>query len=297
MGKSVFILFYNTMFGLPLEYSFKDIPQDCYITTDLAYLKLADAVVFHIPDLKQILGNKELEKPEGVLWVAWNLECEVNYPWVEYEGFRELFDLWMGYHNHDDIIYSYCKFSYQDKFKLPIKQYPVKNRICMFISSPFNKSHRQEYLYELMKYTAIDSYGAFCNNQVLCVDTGSETLLNVIKDYNLMIAFENAIATDYVTVKFYNPLLAGTVPIYFGAPNIHSFSPGENCFVDVTTFETPYKLAEFINRCYIDNSLYNSFFEWKQKPLLQDFIDRTDQERIDPIVRLCHKVQWLKTGK
>lgn len=297
MGNELLILFYNTMFGFPLEYSSGELPTGCRITTDRTLLRYADAVVFHLPDLRQTLEGEEIEKPDGQLWVAWSLECEVNYPWMEDEEIRELFDLWMGYHDKDDIAYGYCKCHYQEMLKQPVERLPEKNKVCMFISSPCNQSHRQEYLYEFMKYTDVDSYGTFCKNRVLAVDMGRDTLLEVIKDYKFVIAFENAVALDYVTEKFYNPLIAGTVPVYFGAPNINCFCPGESCFVNAAMFETPRRLAEFINRCYVDHSLYNHFFEWRQRPLLRTFMDRTEKERINPIVRLCQRLQQIKADE
>ena len=71
-----------------------------------------------------------------------------------------------------------------------------------------NRSHRQEYLKELMQYTDIDSYGKLYRNCELPVeDRGRDTLLSVIGDYQFVISFENAIGKDYVTEKFFNPLL------------------------------------------------------------------------------------------
>lgn len=295
MENALLVLFYNTMFGFPLEYRTDELPAGCRITTDCTLLKQADAVVFHLPDLMEALKDDEIEKPEGQLWVAWSLECEVNYPWMEREDIRDLFDLWMGYHTGDDIAYGYCKYDYWEKLRQPLKQLPDQNKTCVFISSPYNESHRQEYLCELMRYAAIDSYGAFCNNRKLDIDAGRETLLEVIKDYKFVIAFENAIATDYVTEKFYNPLVAGTVPVYLGAPNVQDFAPGENCFVDVSLYESPQALAEFIDHCYEDHSFYCRFFEWRGKPLLKGYMERAERERGNPIVRLCLKLQQMKS--
>lgn len=294
MKDKLLILFYNTMFGLPLEYASEDLPPGCCITTDRALLKQADAVVFHLPDLMWALEDDEIVKPGGQLWVAWSLECEVNYPWMEREDIRDLFDLWMGYHAEDDIAYGYCKYRYLQKLQQPIERLPERNKTCMFISSRYNQSHRQEYLSELMKYTPIDSYGAFCNNRKLKVDAGTETLLEVIRDYKFVIAFENAIAIDYVTEKFYNPLIAGTVPIYLGAPNIYEFAPGEDCFVDVSLFESSQMLAKFINHCYEDESAYNRFYEWRKKPLLKGYMEYVEREQRNPIVQLCLKLQQMK---
>lgn len=56
--------------------------------------------------------------------------------------------------------------------------------------------------------------------------------MEVMKDYRFTIAFENAIADDYVTEKFYEPLLSGSVPVYLGAPNIDRFAPSRSSFID-----------------------------------------------------------------
>lgn len=283
------------MYGAPLDYSIDELPKNICITTDKSYFQQADFVVFHIPDLRRVIGKDELEKQKGQIWIAWCLECEVNYPWIDNPEFRALFDLWMGYHEKDDIIYSYCKHFSEDDINHSLTIIPPRNKICMFISSCFNRSHRKEYICELMKHTEIDSYGKLFNNKMLPDDVGEQTLLNVIKEYKFVIAFENAIAEDYVTEKFYNPLLAGTVPVYFGAPNIYDFAPGENCFVDAKSFDTPKRLADFLNQCYGDDDLYQSFFEWEKKPLLQSYINKANREKVNPIIRLCIKLQQMTT--
>lgn len=109
-----------------------------------------------------------------------------------------------------------------------------------------------------------------------------------------MISFENAIAKDYVTEKFYNPLLAGTVPIYRGAPNIEDFIPGKNSFVNVNTFESPKKLAEYMEKCYRDNNIYNNFNEWRNTHILSLFKEKLENIRLSPFYRLCQKVQEIK---
>lgn len=47
--ESVNILFYNTMWGSPLELSLKNLPTGCSITTDRKELRKAHAV-FYLPD-------------------------------------------------------------------------------------------------------------------------------------------------------------------------------------------------------------------------------------------------------
>ena len=88
-------------------------------------------------------------------------------------------------------------------------------------------------------------------------------------------------------------MLAGSVPIYLGAPNIEDFAPGDNCFVDVRQFESPESLADFIKRCYEDDQLYAKFFEWRNQPLRQSFLGKIKEQKEHPLVRLCQKVDEM----
>ena len=289
----ILILFYNTMWGFSLEFRKEDLPEGCVITTDRNLLSKADAVVFHLPDLPSVMED-EIDKREGQIWVGWNLECEENYSWTKDPEFRESFDLWMGYHQEDDIVYPYYEPDYGKMLVAARRKKPYK-KACMFISSDMNRSHRQEYLKQLMQYTDIDSYGKLYHNCELPVeDRGRDTLLSVIGDYQFVISFENAIGKDYVTEKFFNPLLAGTVPVYLGAPNIREFAPGENCFLDVSAFDSPEGVAVFMNQCYDDEALYERFHAWRKRPLLLSFTNKLEQVRSNPLTRLCQKIHELK---
>lgn len=64
--------------------------------------------------------------------------------------------------------------------------------------------------------------------------------------YKFDLAFENAIARDYVTEKFYDPLIAGCVPVYLGAPNVEEYAPGSNCFIKAADFSGPKELANYL---------------------------------------------------
>lgn len=55
---------------------------------------------------------------------------------------------------------------------------------------------------------------------------GIATKLDTLStEYKFSLAFENSETKDYVTEKFYEPLVAGAVPIYMGAPNVKFFAP------------------------------------------------------------------------
>lgn len=288
-GKML-ILIYNTMWDQPLNLMVEEIPEDCIFTTNKYYLPLANAVVFHIPTLIDKMAD-DIEKVDGQLWVAWSQECEQNRPWVNDPALEGLFDLRMSYHQDSEIIAPYYNYQYLNLFRQPVKFSDKMNKACMFISSFVNKSKRVQYLEELMQYTEIDSFGKVLNNKQLENDKGNISKLEIFSKYKFVIAFENALAPDYVTEKFFDPLIVGSVPVYLGAPNIMDFAPGDTCFIDVTQFENPRALADFINAYYQEESLFEQFFYWKQKTLRREFSEKAEAQQIPPFARLCQQIK------
>ena len=259
------------------------LPRGIEITYDRDKMSVADVVVFNLPFLYRELED-DLEKPDHQIWVAWSYESEVNYPWMLSDELKDIFDLWMTYHLDSDIILPYYDYTFKEKLFTP----PCEKTkdVCMFISSFVNKSHRLEYLSELMEYLPIDSYGSWRRNGVLDEDKGYLTKLDIIKHYKFTIAFENAISQDYVTEKFFDPLQVGSVPIYLGAPDIDRFSPGEHAFIDVRDYASPKDLADDIMRYCRDISRYNSLLEWKRKPLSDELAGLIEEQREHAFIRM-----------
>lgn len=259
------------------------LPCDIHITYDRDKMSVADVVVFNLPFLYRELEG-DLEKPEHQIWVAWSYESEVNYPWMFSDELKDIFDLWMTYHLDSDIVLPYYDYTFKEKLFTP----PCEKTkdVCMFISSPVNKSHRLEYISELIEYLPIDSYGNWRRNCVLDEDKGYITKLDIIKQYKFTIAFENAVSQDYVTEKFFEPLTVGSVPIYLGAPNIETFSPGEHAFIDVRDYASPKDLADDIMRYCRDISRYDSLLEWKRKTLSDELAGLIEEQREHAFIRM-----------
>jgi hypothetical protein len=49
-----------------------------------------------------------------------------------------------------------------------------------------------------------------------------------------------------VTENFFKPLVAGSVPVYLGAPNIRELATAEHCFIDTADFEGPAELPAYL---------------------------------------------------
>jgi len=290
-GKKMMLLF-NFKSGFELSLKPEDVPNDWVITTDRKFLQQADVVVFHLPNLGQEL-DKDLDKPDEQIWIGWRMEVGKNYPFLNDPEVKELFDLWMSYGQNTDVLYPFYKYEYIDFFSQELIKRPQQNKTLLFFPIiVFEKSHH-DYLEELKEHIEADLiYLEVYNNDQMKTNSKMEKIV-LFQKYKFIIVLENAIETDYVTENFFDVLLAGAVPIYLGAPNIEDFAPGDNCFVDVRQFEDPHSLAEFIKACYEDEQLYAKFFEWRNQPLRQSFIDKMEEQKEHPLVKLCKKVDEL----
>lgn len=76
---------------------------------------------------------------------------------------------------------------------------------------------------------------------------------------------ENSILTDYVSEKVYDGLIAGCVPIYLGAPNIHDFIPDNNSIVDYAKLGSPEALRDELERLASDEVAYTTKLVWKTR--------------------------------
>lgn len=60
----------------------------------------------------------------------------------------------------------------------------------------------------------------------------------VERDYKYYLAFENSLCRDYVTEKFYKPLLYTTVPVVYGGADYEVAGAPPNSYIDVRKFSS-----------------------------------------------------------
>lgn len=285
-GKRI-ILVYNSPAWQDYDETLRNLPKGYALTLDRTYADRAFAIVFHIPTLYEHLYG-ELEKPDGQIWAAWNMEPESKVPLLDDEAFLGFFDLRMDYHPYADIVCPYYAGFKPERIEVPTDPTRKKNRVCMLVSSGVNQSGREEYLAELMKYTPVDSYGRLYHNKDMDgEDRGWESKIELYSQYKFVIAFENSILEDYVTEKLYDPLISGSVPVYLGAPNVVEYLPGDDCVLRADRFGSPQELAKYIERCYADDEEYLKYHRWRNLPWREDFVRKVAVQEDSPFVRLC----------
>lgn len=283
MTTKLLVVVYNTMWDQPLDIGGQTLPAGCELSTDVSRLAEADAVVFHTPSL---FDRPLPPKRRGQCWVAWSMECEVHYP-TPTQASPGPFDLFMTYRDHADVPAQYCGPEMLAPMRRPACAKTARRPAVCFISAPIDRSGRTAYLRELMAHIEVDCYGQLLRNVELRQDLGRTTKLAVIGGYKFTLAFENARAPDYVTEKLYDPLIAGSVPVYLGAPNVADFVPGDECYINVDDFATPRELAAHLHALDADDAAYTRLFEWKRAPFRAKFERRIERQRVSPWVRLC----------
>ena len=287
------ILFFNRMWDQPIDTAEVPLPDGCHLTTDRRRFREAAAVVFHVPSLRELPPRK----PRGQLWVAWSMECEANYPQLRVPGYMSRFDLTTTYRLDADVPIAYtCCYgdvaNLTRALRTPPKPKTGDKLATLFISSGGNRSGRTAYAAELMRYLDVHSYGKVLpNRQIPPPDRGGPTKLAIIADYKFDLAFENAIGEDYVTEKFFDPLVAGSVPVYLGAPNVERFAPGDRCFIEAADFRNPRDLADYLLCLQHDDAAYEAYFGWKERPFRPAFRALLASQDAPWHIRLCHAVR------
>lgn len=289
--SDVLILFYNTMWDQPLQLPEERLPDGCIITTDLRYFKEANAVVFHIPSLRRL----PKQKPSGQIWIAWSIESEINYPQLRNSIYMRHFDLTMTYRQNASVPLHYFGFyngpqNLADALRSPPKTKSGDKSVSLLISSRIDRSGRTAYVAELTQYLDIHSYGRLFRNRRIDQDEGRKTKLELIADYKFNLAFENSIAEDYVTEKFYDPLVAGSVPVYLGAPNVDEFAPGEHCYINTADFSGPKELADYLLELQHDKAAYAAYLGWKEKPFRPYFVKLLQSQVKHPFIQLYYAI-------
>lgn len=72
----------------------------------------------------------------------------------------------------------------------------------------------------------------------------SESLINIYRDYQFVVAMENCKQEGYVTEKIVNAFYSGAIPIYWGSSTITEFF-NEKAFLNVSNFPSLEKCVEF----------------------------------------------------
>ncbi len=105
-----------------------------------------------------------------------------------------------------------------------------KNKFCNFIYSNPSGETRNQFFHKLSEYKPVDAAGKLFNNIGKPIPgghgSGHKEKIDFMRPYKFTIAFENSSYPGYTTEKIVEAMLANTVPIYWGNPEVHrDFNP------------------------------------------------------------------------
>lgn len=130
-----------------------------------------------------------------------------------------------------------------------------KTKFCNFIYSNGNADKKRAEFYNLLNsYKKVDSGGKFLNN----IGGPVNDKFEFQKEYKFSIAFENSSDEGYTTEKIVEAKAAGTIPIYWGNPNItEEFNP--KSFINCHDYNNFLEIIEEIKKIDKDDELFNRY--------------------------------------
>jgi hypothetical protein len=281
-AKKPLILFYNRPDWFDLELG--ECVAACEVSTDQEWLPKADAVIFHVPGLEYPFT---IDKPKRQVWAAYSQESDVNHPLLRIPRFMEHFDYTMTYRLDSDFPFPYFGPQMPARLLQPPIPKDAAALAAYFASSTANQSRRTQYVWWLMQHMPVDSYGKQLQNRFLPRDEGRSTKLETIAHYKFTLAFENSISHDYVTEKFFDALIVGSVPVYLGAPNVDDLAPADHCYINARDFPRAQELARYLRWLDENPDEYEGYLAWKQRGLRPGFLEMAERLRVSQLCKLC----------
>lgn len=134
------------------------------------------------------------------------------------------------------------------------------------IIPPRSFTHRIYNKFSFINFYRPKSYVGVVDNKI---DKHSE--------YTFSICLENSTGVDgYITEKIFDVLQSGSIPIYFGAPNVSDFIP-KKCFIDYKQFVNLEDLVDYLNALSDEDifSFKSNIEELFEKKKLESFTTTT----------------------
>ena len=284
--RGLLIQFHNRFFG-----AWPEAPDRCEtacrFTTDPAASFDADAIVFHVPTLAE---RSLPRKQEGQLWVAWSLESRVMCPLLADAGFMAQFDLTMTYERDSDVWMPYFGPGTVPGLQGKVAPRTAGAPVVYLQSNPHDRCDRLRYAADLMTVVRVDSFGLVHRNQTEPVAPGWRARQDLYSRYKFTLAFENSFATDYVTEKLYEPLAAGSVPVYRGTEDVAELAPAPGCYIDARSFASARELGAYLNHLDAHDDEYLALHDWRVHPFSPSFEQHLALLSEHPFCRLAEAV-------
>ena len=273
------------------------LPKNCFATNDRQYLQSMgdfDAVIFHPMDFHidlEISSIRHWRRPHQ-RFVYFNAESPQTYP-LSSESPPGFYNWTMTYRHDSDVVCPYGWFEEKNHGSMypPTMhrtEWPVvyneqeftqqdfsawmhlarrPKKVAWIVSNCNAASRRDDYVRELSKHIPVDVFGK-CGAHSCHVgyQVGQNKIDNctlvVKKNYKFYLSFENSLCKAYVTEKFFSRV-SESLAIVMGGANYSQVAPPHS-YVNVMDYDSPRDLARYLDELDRNDSLYLSYFWWKQ---------------------------------
>ncbi|XP_022866458.1 alpha-(1,4)-fucosyltransferase-like [Olea europaea var. sylvestris] len=219
-------------------------------------------------------------------------------------------DIFISYHAKDDVQSTYAGALFHNNRNYHLSS--VKNNdTLVYWSSSRCLPQRNQLAKSLLSLLPHHSFGK-CLNNVGGLDQAPSFYPECMKDaneapkwwdhlhcamshYKFVLAIENTMTDSYVTEKLFYALDSGSIPIYFGAPNVWDFIPPHS-IIDGKQFSSMEELAIYVKALANDPVAYAEYHAWRRCGVLGNYT-RTRAASLDTLpCRLCEAVS-RKNGR
>ena len=137
-----------------------------------------------------------------------------------------------------------------------------RNCFCAYMYH-ISYEHRIEYFHLVSTYKKVDALGKCCNNiDILDTrdkydqnETYNDIAVGYYTHYKFVLAIENTFVEGYSTEKLMNPLIANSIPIYWGHPYIFKYI-NKKRVIYIPDFKTDQELLDRIAYLDTNNEAY-----------------------------------------
>ncbi|KAJ6696836.1 hypothetical protein OIU85_003213 [Salix viminalis] len=213
-------------------------------------------------------------------------------------------DLFISYHAKDDVQSTYAGALFHNG-----RNYHVSHRkdndTLVYWSSSRCLADRNQLARSLLSLLPHHSFGKCLNNvggldmalsfYPECANDASlkpkwwDHLHCAMSHYKFVLAIENTWTESYVTEKLFYALDSGSIPIYFGAPNVLDFVPPHS-IIDGNKFKSMEELASYVKNIANDPVAYSEYHAWRRCGVLGNY-GKTRAASLDTLpCRLCEAV-------
>lgn len=239
-------------------------------------------------------------KRKGQILFAYWQESTANQPNVRSPSIMKQFNYTFSYRRDGPVVRAKDGYSifYDELYKrlqtgefpepLPYEHKRTNRMASTVISSGGNTPNRRGNVIAALAKAGVEMnhYGRFMHNRDIDLSDPLFDRFNVLPTWGLEfvagtrriqklkmisqhlfhLAFENSDCEWYHTEKAIQSLAAGTIGVYLGHPGVRKFLPHHST-IFVRDFPDAHTLAAYLQNVASNRSLYESYFEWRKKPI------------------------------